>query len=120
MGAAFFQALQEGHRDLLNEMDLLPHAAPKGLNNVLNNRGIVSFPELGLGRSFVRQPCFLAFATQNSLQQGGGRQGLPKFVLNRFTTVYVQKLSLDDLILVYQHYHNHLTEQLQCMIAFNP
>lgn len=37
------------------------------------------------------------FACQNPLRQGGARRGLPKSFLNRFTQVFVDALTDDDL-----------------------
>ncbi|CCL98515.1 uncharacterized protein FIBRA_00514 [Fibroporia radiculosa] len=96
--AEFLRALQEGHWVLLDEMNLAPQAILEGLNSVLDHRGTVYIPELG--RSFTRHPSFRIFAAQNPLQQGGGRKGLPKSFLNRFTKVYMQELTPDDLLLV--------------------
>ena len=92
--ADFLRALQEGHWVLLDEMNLAPQAVLEGLNAVLDHRGTVYIPELG--RSFVRHPSFRIFAAQNPLHQGGGRKGLPKSFLNRFTKVYVQELTAED------------------------
>ncbi|KAI0916947.1 hypothetical protein AcW2_007206 [Taiwanofungus camphoratus] len=96
--AEFLRALQEGHWVLLDEMNLAPQAILEGLNAVLDHRGTVYVPELG--RSFTRHPSFRIFAAQNPLHQGGGRKGLPKSFLNRFTKVYVEELTPHDLLLV--------------------
>ncbi|KAF7308633.1 Midasin [Mycena chlorophos] len=81
--AEFLTALQRGDWVLLDEMNLAPQAVLEGLNAVLDHRGTVYIPELG--RSFTRHPDFRIFAAQNPLQQGGGRKGLPKSFVNRFT-----------------------------------
>lgn len=99
--AEFLKALQEGHWVLLDEMNLAPQAILEGLNAVLDHRGTVFIPELG--RSFTRHPSFRIFAAQNPLQQGGGRKGLPRSFVNRFTKVYVEELSTEDLMLVCRH-----------------
>lgn len=116
--AEFLRALQEGHWVLLDEMNLAPQSVLEGLNAVLDHRGTVYIPELG--RSFARHPSFRIFAAQNPLAQGGGRKGLPKSFMNRFTKVYVQELSPDDLLLVCQHlFPDYPTDILRGMIAFN-
>jgi len=85
---------------------------------VLDHRGTVYIPELG--RSFVRHPSFRIFAAQNPLNQGGGRKGLPKSFVNRFTKVYVEELTPADLLLVCQHLFPQLgVDLLQAMISFN-
>lgn len=116
--AEFLKALQQGHWVLLDEMNLAPQAVLEGLNAVLDHRGTVYIPELG--RSFACHPSFRIFAAQNPLGQGGGRKGLPKSFVNRFTKVYIDELTSADLILVCQHMFPHVDENiLRAMIAFN-
>ncbi|KAJ7625290.1 midasin nuclear AAA ATPase [Mycena polygramma] len=116
--AEFLTALQEGHWVLLDEMNLAPQAVLEGLNAVLDHRGTVYIPELG--RSFSRHPAFRIFAAQNPLNQGGGRKGLPKSFVNRFTKVYVEELTASDLLLVCHHLFPAIgPEILQAMISFN-
>lgn len=90
--AAFLRALQEGEWVLLDEMNLAPQAVLEGLNAVLDHRGSVYIPELG--RTFKCHPEFRIFAAQNPLGQGGGRKGLPKSLLNRFTKARICSLLL--------------------------
>ncbi|KAJ7086033.1 midasin nuclear AAA ATPase [Mycena belliarum] len=116
--AEFLTALQEGHWVLLDEMNLAPQAVLEGLNAILDHRGTVYIPELG--RTFTRHPAFRIFAAQNPLNQGGGRKGLPKSFVNRFTKVYVEELTSSDLLLVCQHLFPVIgPEILQAMISFN-
>lgn len=116
--AEFLRALQEGHWVLLDEMNLAPQAVLEGLNSVLDHRGTVYIPELG--RSFTRHPSFRIFAAQNPLHQGGGRKGLPKSFLNRFTKVYLRELSPEDILIVCLHlFPDHPVDILRGMIMFN-
>jgi len=116
--AEFLKALQEGHWVLLDEMNLAPQAVLEGLNAVLDHRGTVYIPELG--RSFIRNPSFRIFAAQNPLNQGGGRKGLPKSFVNRFTKVYIEELSSSDLLMVCHHIFPDLDEAIvRAMISFN-
>ncbi|KAG5350591.1 hypothetical protein C0989_010243 [Termitomyces sp. Mn162] len=116
--AEFLKALQEGHWVLLDEMNLAPQAVLEGLNAVLDHRGTVYIPELG--RSFVRHPNFRIFAAQNPLHQGGGRKGLPKSFVNRFTKVYVEELTPSDLLLVCHYLFPDFDEKvLGDMITYN-
>jgi len=116
--AEFLTALQEGHWVLLDEMNLAPQAVLEGLNAVLDHRGTVYLPELG--RSFQRHPNFRVFAAQNPLGQGGGRKGLPKSFVNRFTKVYVEELTSDDAYLVASHLFPQIeTGTLRAMIFLN-
>ncbi|KAF8443019.1 hypothetical protein L210DRAFT_3759383 [Boletus edulis BED1] len=116
--AEFLQALQQGHWVLLDEMNLAPQAVLEGLNAVLDHRGTVYIPELG--QSFTRHPSFRVFAAQNPLHQGGGRKGLPKSFLDRFTKVYVEELTPDDMLIVCREQYKEFDERvLRAMIAFN-
>ncbi|KAF9454871.1 midasin [Macrolepiota fuliginosa MF-IS2] len=116
--AEFLKALQHGHWVLLDEMNLAPQAVLEGLNAVLDHRGTVYIPELD--RSFTCHPSFRIFAAQNPLNQGGGRKGLPKSFVNRFTKVYIDELTSADLILVCQHMFPDMDETvLRAMISFN-
>lgn len=116
--AAFLTALQTGQWVLLDEMNLASQAVLEGLNAVLDHRGTVYLPELG--RSFTRHANFRIFAAQNPVGQGGGRKGLPKSFLNRFTRVYVQELSPEDLRIICAHlYPDFPADLLEKMISFN-
>ncbi|KAJ4836844.1 hypothetical protein Tsubulata_018473 [Turnera subulata] len=87
------QALKEGSWVLLDELNLAPQS---GLNAILDHRAEVFIPELGL--TFKCPSSFRLFACQNPFSQGGGRKGLPKSFLNRFTKVYVDELVEDDYL----------------------
>ncbi|KAK9734478.1 hypothetical protein RND81_04G142700 [Saponaria officinalis] len=88
------QALKEGSWVLLDEINLAQQSVLEGLNAILDYRAEVFIPELG--RSFKCPSSFRVFACQNPTHQGGGRKGLPKSFLNRFTKVYVDELSEKD------------------------
>ncbi|KAI6151423.1 midasin [Pisolithus thermaeus] len=116
--AEFLRAMQEGHWVLLDEMNLAPQTVLEGLNAILDHRGTVFVPELG--RTFVRHPSFRVFAAQNPLHQGGGRKGLPKSFLDRFTKVYVKELTPEDLFIICREQLSGFDDQLlQGMITFN-
>lgn len=115
--AAFLDAMQKGDWVLLDEMNLASQTVLEGLNAVLDHRGTVFIPELG--RSFERHPDFRVFAAQNPLQQGGGRKGLPKSFLNRFTKVYLQEHTPEDLLMICRQLYPGDEEIVQKMITFN-
>ncbi|CAE6427190.1 unnamed protein product [Rhizoctonia solani] len=115
--AAFLRAMQNGDWVLLDEMNLAPQAVLEGLNAVLDHRGTVFIPELG--REFVKHPDFRVFAAQNPLAQGGGRKGLPKSFVNRFTKVYVEALSRDDLQVICRLMDPNMGNNLADMLTFN-
>jgi midasin len=116
--AEFLTAMQCGHWVLLDEMNLAPQAVLEGLNAVLDHRGSVFIPELG--REFTKHPAFRIFAAQNPLGQGGGRKGLPKSFVNRFTKVFVEALTPCDLHLITRHtFPGYPEDWLRAMITFN-
>ena len=116
--ADFLKAMQNGDWVLLDEMNLAPQSVLEGLNAVLDHRGAVYVPELG--RSFSRHPSFRIFAAQNPIQQGGGRKGLPKSFVNRFTKVFVDPLTPADLLQISKHmFPNYPEDWLQRMILYN-
>lgn len=92
----FLRALKAGDWVLLDELNLASQSVLEGLNSCLDHRGTVYIPELD--RSFECPRTFRVFAAQNPLRQGGGRKGLPKSFLNRFTRVFVETLHEQDLI----------------------
>lgn len=92
----FLRALKAGDWVLLDELNLASQSVLEGLNSCLDHRGSVYIPELD--REFECPSTFRVFAAQNPLRQGGGRKGLPKSFLNRFTRVFVDTLEEQDLI----------------------
>ncbi|KAK1434225.1 hypothetical protein QVD17_11144 [Tagetes erecta] len=92
------QALKNGSWVLLDELNLAPQSVLEGLNAILDHRAEVFIPELG--HTFKCPSSFRVFACQNPSSQGGGRKGLPKSFLNRFTKVYVDELEVEDHIFI--------------------
>eukprot|EP00979_Chaetoceros_neogracilis_P011124 scaffold2695_cov256-Chaetoceros_neogracile.AAC.6 len=92
---ALLKAIKNGDWVLLDELNLASQSVLEGLNSILDHRASVYIPELD--QTFDCPPTFRIFAAQNPLAQGGGRKGLPKSFLNRFTKVYVEALTKDDL-----------------------
>ena len=88
-------AIKEGSWVLLDELNLASQSVLEGLNSCLDHRATVYIPELG--RTFECPSSFRVFGAQNPLGQGGGRKGLPKSFLNRFTKVFVDALTDNDL-----------------------
>jgi midasin len=114
----FLQALKAGNWVLLDELNLASQSVLEGLNACLDHRGELFIPELGC--SFKCHSAFRVFACQNPLSQGGGRKGLPKSFLNRFTKVYMDTLSKGDFLFIAKALHPSLTESLLLkMIEFN-
>ena len=67
----------------------------KDLTHALTIEGKSIFSELD--RTFTRHPEFVVFAAQNPHHEGGGRKGLPASFVNRFTVVYIDTFSEEDL-----------------------
>ncbi|KAJ0981578.1 hypothetical protein J5N97_009833 [Dioscorea zingiberensis] len=112
------QALKNGKWVLLDELNLAPQSVLEGLNAILDHRAEVYIPELGL--TFKCSSSFRIFACQNPSCQGGGRKGLPKSFLNRFTKVYVDELIEDDYLFICQSLYPSIPETvLSKLIFFN-
>ncbi|VDM57864.1 unnamed protein product [Angiostrongylus costaricensis] len=95
-------AIKRGEWVLLDEMNLAPQAVLEGLNACFDHRRMLYVAELN--RSFEIPPgsnCRF-FACQNPHAQGGNRRALPKSFVNRFTSIYIEDL-LDEDILVILH-----------------
>ncbi|CAJ1949588.1 unnamed protein product [Cylindrotheca closterium] len=111
-------AIKEGSWVLLDELNLASQTVLEGLNSCLDHRASVYIPELG--KNFDCPSSFRVFAAQNPLAQGGGRKGLPKSFLNRFTKVYVEALKDSDLSSILVSRYPTLEHKLvQKMIGFN-
>ncbi|ORX44311.1 P-loop containing nucleoside triphosphate hydrolase protein, partial [Piromyces finnis] len=114
----FLKAMQEGDWVLLDELNLASQSVLEGLNACLDHRATVYIPELD--KTFSCSPEFRVFGAQNPQQQGGGRKGLPKSFLNRFTQVYVDQLGMDDLLCISQSLYPDIGKDLiEKMIKFN-
>lgn len=108
--APFLRAMKNGEWVLLDEMNLASQSVLEGLNACLDHRGEAYIPELD--RSFPRHPDFKVFAAQNPQYQGGGRKGLPKSFVNRFSVVFVDTLSADDLTLIAHKIYPSVSEDI--------
>ncbi|GAM17979.1 hypothetical protein SAMD00019534_011540 [Acytostelium subglobosum LB1] len=114
----FLKALREGSWVLLDELNLASQSVLEGLNACLDHRAEVYIPELG--RTFACHPNFRVFACQNPLHQGGGRKGLPKSFLNRFTQVFIDALDSNDLLFITETMFPQIDRTiLERMIEFN-
>uniref|UniRef100_M4AJ01 Midasin n=1 Tax=Xiphophorus maculatus TaxID=8083 RepID=M4AJ01_XIPMA len=89
-------ALKAGHWVVLDELNLASQSVLEGLNACFDHRAEIYIPELGLSFQ-VQQKKTKIFGCQNPFTQGGGRKGLPKSFLNRFTQVFVDQLTYKDM-----------------------
>ena len=92
------QAIKSGAWVLLDELNLANQTVLEGLNALLDHRAEVFIPELNA--TFKCVGGFRIFGAQNPLQEGGGRKGLPKSFLNRFSRVHVELLQRSDLLFI--------------------
>ncbi|KAM0791302.1 hypothetical protein ACM66B_005774 [Microbotryomycetes sp. NB124-2] len=116
--APFLAAMQQGDWVLLDEMNLASQSILEGLNSCLDHRGAVYIPELD--RTFTRHSDFRIFAAQNPLGQGGGRKGLPRSFLDRFSVVHMEELDSTDLnAIATSLYPNMNPSIIAKMVAFN-
>lgn len=113
--APFLRAMQKGEWVLLDEMNLASQSVLEGLNACLDHRGEAYIPELD--KSFVSHPNFKVFAAQNPQYQGGGRKGLPKSFVNRFSVVYVDMLTAADLNLIVEHLYPNVDHTLSAKLV---
>ena len=91
----FLAAMKRGDWVLLDELNLAPQSVLEGLNACFDHREEVYLPELGMT---VRAPStFRVFCAQNPMAEGGGRKGLPQSFLTRFSRVYVDSMTTEDM-----------------------
>jgi midasin len=115
--APFLRAMQNGEWVLLDELNLASQSVLEGLNACLDHRGTAYVPELN--RSFTRHPNFRIFAAQNPHSQGGGRKGLPKSFVNRFSVVHVASLTLEDMCTIGAHLYPAIdAEVVKSLISY--
>ncbi|CAL8311820.1 unnamed protein product [Lota lota] len=89
-------ALKAGHWVVLDELNLASQSVLEGLNACFDHRAEIYIPELGMSFQ-VQHHKTRIFGCQNPFTQGGGRKGLPKSFLNRFTQVFVDQLTSGDM-----------------------
>ncbi|KAG2468110.1 MDN1 protein, partial [Polypterus senegalus] len=80
-------------------LNLASQSVLEGLNACFDHRAEIYIPELGMTFK-VQHERTKIFGCQNPYSQGGGRKGLPKSFLNRFTQVYVDQLSVEDMMVI--------------------
>eukprot|EP00435_Cladocopium_sp_Y103_P033647 s923_g8.t1 len=100
---ALLRAMRQGDWVLLDEINLAPQATLEGLNALLDHRRQVYLP--AIGQTVAAHHGFRLFAAQNPVATGGGRKGLPRSFLNRFTRVVLSQLSRADLLHICRHVH---------------
>jgi MoxR-like ATPase len=92
----FLTAMKQGHWVLLDELNLAPQSVLEGLNACFDHRQEVFLPDIG--QTVTCPPSFRVFCAQNPMVEGGGRKGLPQSFLSRFSRVFVEAMTEDDLL----------------------
>ncbi|NWZ60294.1 MDN1 protein, partial [Haliaeetus albicilla] len=116
-------ALKAGHWIVLDELNLASQSVLEGLNACFDHRAEIYVPELGMN-FHVQHKMTKIFGCQNPYRQGGGRKGLPKSFLNRFTQaslfVYVDPLSAEDMEFIGNTLFPAIDKSITAkMVAFN-
>lgn len=112
-------ALKAGHWVVLDELNLASQSVLEGLNACFDHRGEIYVPELGMSFQVQHQKTRI-FGCQNPFRQGGGRKGLPKSFLNRFTQVFVDPLTVVDMEFIASTLFPAIDKSIvQKMVAFN-
>lgn len=96
-------ALKQGHWVILDELNLCSQPVLEGLNALLDHRSSVFIPEIN--QTIYPAAGFRIFAAQNPVVQGGGRKGLPKSFLNRFSRIQILPLLSEDYLSVITELH---------------
>lgn len=111
--------LKAGHWIVLDELNLASQSVLEGLNACFDHRAEIYIPELGMSFQ-VQQEKTKIFGCQNPFTQGGGRKGLPKSFLNRFTQVYVDQLTSEDMEFIGDSIFPNIDKQIVAkMVQFN-
>uniref|UniRef100_A0A3Q2D7A0 Midasin n=1 Tax=Cyprinodon variegatus TaxID=28743 RepID=A0A3Q2D7A0_CYPVA len=112
-------ALKAGHWVVLDELNLASQSVLEGLNACFDHRAEIYIPELGMSFQVQHEKTKI-FGCQNPFTQGGGRKGLPKSFLNRFTQVFVDQLTSKDMEFIGNSIFPSIdTEIIGKMVEFN-
>ncbi|KAM9551495.1 midasin-like isoform 2-T2 [Salvelinus alpinus] len=111
--------LKAGHWIVLDELNLASQSVLEGLNACFDHRAEIYIPELGMSFQVQHEKTKL-FGCQNPFTQGGGRKGLPKSFLNRFTQVFVDQLTSEDMEFIGDSIFPNIDNQIiSKMVQFN-
>lgn len=112
-------ALKAGHWVVLDELNLASQSVLEGLNACFDHRGEIYIPELGMTFQVQHEKTKI-FGCQNPFRQGGGRKGLPRSFLNRFTQVFVDPLTVIDMEFIASTLFPAIDKNIvKKMVAFN-
>ena len=115
----FLTGLKQGCWIVLDEINLASQSVLEGLNSCFDHRSEIFISELNK-KFLIDTDKTKIFACQNPYMQGGGRKGLPKSFLNRFSKVYIDQMTHADLLFIVSSVYNQIdAECLSKMIQFN-
>ncbi|CAJ0946589.1 unnamed protein product, partial [Mesorhabditis belari] len=116
------RAIKNGEWILLDEMNLASQSVLEGLNACFDHRHTLYIAEINRSFKIPIGSKVRFFACQNPRAQGGNRRALPKSFINRFTTIWIDDLTSDDIYYILRE--NKLSNviddsSLKAMIAVN-
>lgn len=112
-------AIRKSHWILLDEMNLASQSVLEGLNACFDHRGEIYIAEINRKFSVDRSKSRV-FACQNPYLQGAARKGLPQSFLNRFTSIYIESHTEQDLCnIVQQRFPQFPSLFVQKLVKFN-
>ncbi|KAF4672212.1 AAA ATPase midasin [Perkinsus chesapeaki] len=96
------KACRSGAWVVLDELNLAPSEVLEGINRLLDDNREIHIAETNT--TVVPDPDFVVFATQNPAGGDyGGRKQLSRALRNRFTTMWIDSLSSEELRAILQH-----------------
>uniref|UniRef100_A0A1I7XML4 BACK domain-containing protein n=1 Tax=Heterorhabditis bacteriophora TaxID=37862 RepID=A0A1I7XML4_HETBA len=102
-------------------MNLASQSVLEGLNACFDHRRLIYIAELNKSFEIPDDGNCRFFACQNPHVQGGNRRALPKSFINRFTNIYVDDLTEDDVFSILRDVDGGLLGEicLRSMVALN-
>ncbi|KMZ78504.1 hypothetical protein PVIIG_01281 [Plasmodium vivax India VII] len=94
------ECMKKGYWILIDEINLANQQTLEGINSILDHRKEIFIPETN--ETVRSHPNFRLFCCQNPYSEGGGRKGLPKSFLNRFSKIYFEELNEEDYLCIVQ------------------
>ncbi|SBS89388.1 dynein-related AAA-type ATPase, putative, partial [Plasmodium malariae] len=105
------ECMKKGYWILIDEINLANQQTLEGINSILDHRKEIFIPETN---EIVKcHENFRLFCCQNPYKEGGGRKGLPKSFLNRFSKIYFEELNEEDYLCIVQSlYGNFISSDI--------
>ncbi|SBT44952.1 dynein-related AAA-type ATPase, putative [Plasmodium ovale wallikeri] len=94
------ECMKKGYWILIDEINLANQQTLEGINSILDHRKEIFIPETN--EVVKSHKNFRLFCCQNPYKEGGGRKGLPKSFINRFSKIYFEELIEEDYLCIVQ------------------